>query len=104
MPVAAVPVTLTASERKILKMRMRGAKTPHRDRVRAQAVLEAARGRENERIAARRVLRVSAEFRRPSSKSFRKAPIKSASNCSSFNAEGAALNRLAANSNSNWKL
>ena len=52
MPPAAVPVTLTASERKILKKRARGAKTPYRDRLRAQIVLEAARGRENARIAA----------------------------------------------------
>jgi transposase len=49
---AAVPVTLTASERKILKKRVRGAKTPYRDRLRAQIVLAAARGRDNERIAA----------------------------------------------------
>jgi len=49
---AAVPVTLAASERKILKMRVRGAKTAYRDRVRAQVVLAAARGRGNERIAA----------------------------------------------------
>jgi transposase len=49
---AAVPVTLTASERKILKKRVQGAKTPHRDRVRAQIVLEASRGRDNTRIAA----------------------------------------------------
>jgi transposase len=52
MPPAAVPVTLAASERKILKMRVRGAKTCWRDRLRAQAVLAAARGRGNERIAA----------------------------------------------------
>ena len=52
MPPAAVPVTLTASERKILKKRVRGAKTPYRDRVRAQVVLAAARGRDNTRIAA----------------------------------------------------
>jgi transposase len=52
MPPAAVPVTLTASERKILKKRVRGAKTPYRDRLRAQIVLAAARGRDNERIAA----------------------------------------------------
>ena len=32
----AVPVTLTAAERKTLKMRARGAKTAHRDRLRAQ--------------------------------------------------------------------
>ena len=49
---AAVPVTLTASERKILKKRVRGAKTCWRDRLRAQIVLAAARGRDNERIAA----------------------------------------------------
>jgi transposase len=48
----AVPVTLTAAERKTLKKRARGAKTPHRDRLRAQIVLAAARGRENARIAA----------------------------------------------------
>ena len=49
---AAVPVTLTAAERKTLKMRVRGAKTPWRDRLRAQIVLAAARGRDNARIAA----------------------------------------------------
>ena len=48
---AAVPVTLTAAERKTLKMRVRGAKTPYRDRLRAQIVLAAARGRDNARIA-----------------------------------------------------
>lgn len=52
MPPRAVPITLTASERKSLKGRVRGAKTPYRDRVRAQIVLGAARGRTNERIAA----------------------------------------------------
>jgi transposase len=49
---AAVPVTLTASERKILKKRVRGAKTPYRDRLRAQIALQAACGRDNTRIAA----------------------------------------------------
>lgn len=48
----AVPVVLTAAERKTLKMRVRGAKTPHRDRVRAQIVRAAARGHANQRIAA----------------------------------------------------
>ena len=48
----AVPVTLTAAERTTLKKRARGAKTPHRDRLRAQIVLAAARGRDNARIAA----------------------------------------------------
>lgn len=57
MPPAAVPVTLTASERKTLKACVRGTKTPYRDRLRAQIVLAAARDRPNERIAG--VLRVS---------------------------------------------
>ena len=48
----AVPVMLTAAERKTLKTRVRGAKTPYRDRVRAQIVRAAARGHANERIAA----------------------------------------------------
>jgi transposase len=52
MPLAAVAVTLTASERATLKMRVRGAKTCWRDRLRAQVVLAAARGRPNARIAA----------------------------------------------------
>ena len=52
MPLSAVAVTLTASERKTLKLRVRGAKTPWRDRLRAQVVLAAARGRPNARIAA----------------------------------------------------
>jgi transposase len=52
MPPAAVPVTLTAAERKTLKKRIRGAKTCWRDRLRAQIVLDAARGRSNARIAA----------------------------------------------------
>ena len=48
----AVPVTLTAAERTTLKKRVRGAKTPHRDRLRAQVVLAAAHGRDNAWIAA----------------------------------------------------
>jgi transposase len=48
----AVPVTLTAGERTTLTRRARGAKTAHRDRLRAQIVLAAARGRDNVRIAA----------------------------------------------------
>ena len=53
MPLSrAVPVTLAAAERTMLKIRARGAKTPHRDRLRAQIVLAAARGRDNARIAA----------------------------------------------------
>ncbi len=51
-PPAAVPVTLAAAERTTLKMRVRGAKTCWRDRLRAQIVLAAARGRDNARIAA----------------------------------------------------
>ena len=52
MPPAAVPVTLTAAERKTLKKRARGAKTCWQDRQRALMVLAAARGRGNTRIAA----------------------------------------------------
>src|SRR5260370_42594940 len=48
----AVPGTLSAAERKAVKMRVRGAKPPYRDRLRAQIVLAAARGRDNARIAA----------------------------------------------------
>jgi transposase len=48
----AVPVTLTAAQRTTLKKRARGAKTAHRERLRAQIVLAAARGRDNVRIAA----------------------------------------------------
>jgi transposase len=59
---AAVPVTLTAAERKTLKKRTCGAKTPYRDRLRAQIVLAAARGRDNARIAAD--LRISVDTAR----------------------------------------
>ena len=48
----AVPVMLSAGERTTLKKRVRGAKTAYRDRLRAQIVLAAARGRDNARIAA----------------------------------------------------
>jgi transposase len=48
----AVPVTLTAAERKTLKKRVRGARTAYRDWLRAQIVLAAARGRASARIAA----------------------------------------------------
>jgi transposase len=48
----AVPVVLSAGERTTLRKRARGAKTAHRDRLRAQIVLAAARGRDNARIAA----------------------------------------------------
>ena len=58
MPLA-VPVTLTAAERTTLKKRARGAKTAHRDRLRARIVLAAARGRDNARIAAG--LRITAD-------------------------------------------
>ena len=47
----AVPVVLGAGERTALTTRVRGAKTAHRDRLRAQIVLAAARGRDNARIA-----------------------------------------------------
>jgi transposase len=48
----AVPVMLSAGERKVLKKRARGAKTGHRDWLRAQIVLAAACGRASARIAA----------------------------------------------------
>jgi transposase len=59
---AAVPVTLTAAGRKILKKRVRGARTCWRDRLRAQIVLAAAMGRSNARIA--RDLRISQDTAR----------------------------------------
>src|SRR5579864_1847766 len=48
----AVPVMLSAGERTALNKRVRGAKTAYRDRLRAQIVLAAARGRDTARIAA----------------------------------------------------
>jgi len=48
----AVPVMLSAGERKRLKKRARGAKTAYRDWLRAQIVLAAACGRASARIAA----------------------------------------------------
>src|SRR5580704_16783084 len=48
----AVPVMLSAGERRTLNKRVRGAKTAHRDRLRAQIVLAAAGGHPNARIAA----------------------------------------------------
>src|ERR1700749_159527 len=47
----AVPVMLSAGERTTLKKRVRGAKTAWRDRLRAQIVLAAARGRGKARVA-----------------------------------------------------
>jgi transposase len=55
----AVPVVLSAGERTALSKRVRGTKTAHRDRLRAQIVLAAACGRDNARIAAD--LRVSVD-------------------------------------------
>lgn len=49
----ARPVRLIASERRVLKRRARGHKTPHRDRIRAQIVLDAARDMPNVAIARR---------------------------------------------------
>jgi transposase len=49
--VSAQPVRLRASVRKRLKTIARGHKSPHRDRLRAQIVLAAARGHANARIA-----------------------------------------------------
>jgi transposase len=57
MPLPAVLVTLAAGERKVLKKRVRGARTAWRDRLRAQIVLAAAMGRSTARIA--RDLRIS---------------------------------------------
>ncbi|MFG2563153.1 helix-turn-helix domain-containing protein [Streptomyces sp. NPDC048496] len=52
MPVAAArTISLTAAERHRLKKAAHGHKTAHQDRVRAQIVLHAARGRGNARIA-----------------------------------------------------
>jgi Homeodomain-like domain len=45
-------ITLTAAERTTLTRRVRGANTCWRDRLRAQVLLAAARGRPNARIAA----------------------------------------------------
>src|SRR6266705_4125678 len=55
----AVPVTLTAAERRTLKKRARGARTSYRDWLRAQIVLLAARHWPNAVIARR--LRVSVD-------------------------------------------
>jgi transposase len=51
-PNRAVPVMLSAGERRALKKRARGATTAHRDWLRAQIVLAAAGGRASARIAA----------------------------------------------------
>jgi transposase len=54
MPVMrACQVTLTSSVRRLLKRRVRGQKTPYRDRFRAQIVLLAAAGQSNATIASR---------------------------------------------------
>jgi transposase len=52
MRAGAVAVTLSAPERRTLEKRVRGARACWRDRLRAQVVLAAARGRPNARIAA----------------------------------------------------
>ena len=76
MPLSrAVPVTLTAAERTTLNKRARGAKTAYRDRLRAQIVLAAARGRDNARIAAD--LRVTAAARPPPAGSATCTPTRS---------------------------
>ena len=51
-PHRAVLVVLSAGERKTLRKRARGAKTAHRDWLRARIVLAAARGQASARIAA----------------------------------------------------
>ena len=55
----ARPVRLTAAQRHRLKKVARGHKSPHRDRLRAQIVLDAAAGHANAAIARR--LRVSVD-------------------------------------------
>jgi transposase len=50
----ARPVRLTSAQRHRLKKTARGHKSPHRDRLRAQIVLDAARGHNNARIARQR--------------------------------------------------
>ena len=62
MPLPAVLVTVTAAERRVLKKRIRGARTAWRDRLRAQIVLAAAMGRSTARIA--RDLRISQDTAR----------------------------------------
>ena len=47
----ARPVRLAAAQRHRLKRTARGHKSPHRDKLRAQIVLDAARGHNNARIA-----------------------------------------------------
>jgi hypothetical protein len=54
----------------------------------------------NERIAARRMLRVEDALRRPSSRCSRNDAIRDASMCSTVNADGESFSRFAANSNS----
>ena len=54
----ARPVWLTAAERKRLKKLARGHKSLSRDRLRAQIVLDAARGLSNAEIARRCVVTV----------------------------------------------
>jgi DNA-binding CsgD family transcriptional regulator len=49
----ACPVRLTAAQRHRLKRIARGHKSPHRDRLRAQIVLDAAAGHANAAIARR---------------------------------------------------
>ena len=57
------------------------------------------RNRKNERMAAKRTLRVSAELPRVVSRCSRKLLIRAAFNCSSISFEGAALSFWEANSN-----
>ena len=47
------PIELTPEERRLLEARARKYTLPHRDVIRAKAILLAAEGRENEEIAAR---------------------------------------------------
>lgn len=47
------PIELTPEERRVLETRVRKYTLPHRDVIRAKAILLAAEGRENGEIAAR---------------------------------------------------
>ncbi|ADH66741.1 Uncharacterised protein [Nocardiopsis dassonvillei] len=59
LPVAAArPITSRAAEHERLKLRAYGHKTGYRLRMRAQTVLQAARGRSNTRIARESGLRL----------------------------------------------
>ena len=51
--ISPYPIELTPEERRVLEARGRKYTLPHREVIRAKAILLAAEGRENEEIAAR---------------------------------------------------